>query len=288
MMGNQEQIDPNAIYDKIRKDDARDYFAEISGQSIGRIKRFLSPEALKAIEDEKSGKKDLMDLLDILLLTDPVYARLYSNVMERIEDIDQAVSRARESLHEQMALWQRREQNADDRANHLADGTRIYRDTNGDVFREDGHKLTEEEKRGIVWNETHTTWEEHNTIQNHIAALRKKLDEIDNYCDNTLNPIKQRMHERNPPPDRDDMQQFYKDMENDNMPETVKVFLREPSIDANKAAASPFQNAFRERADIGSTDNPAAPKMDIPDFGTSQATTVPPVAPIEGMPRLGG
>ncbi|MCB1681055.1 MAG: hypothetical protein H6858_03310 [Rhodospirillales bacterium] len=122
----------------------RDLNDEIGGHETGRIYRFLTKEAREALGGNSSQKsRERMNFLDMLLLTDPVYAALYADVTDKIEEIDRAVNSALSSLNQRIVDQEQRLALLKDRAYKLQDGTRVYQSEDGSVYAENGAVLSD-------------------------------------------------------------------------------------------------------------------------------------------------
>ena len=228
-----------------RQQDLDDYNNEIAGRDTGRIKRFLSQEARDYIEDGKKGKKqDKLSLLDVLLLTDPVYARLYTDIMDKIEKIDQAISKALAISEQRIMYLETDLADIRRRAQRLEDGTLVYRSKDGVVFSDDGIPVSQNELDGVRWETSDPSWEERREVGEAIDSAYKKKEEIEEYRDGTLQHAKDRMNDRDNPPDKDELQNISDELFNE-IPDGV-----EANMDAahEKSAQSDFMKHFQSKA----------------------------------------
>ncbi len=259
--------------DKKREQDDRDFNIEIAGLDIGRIKRFLSPDAQQYIEEQKTGKsRNKLSLLDILLLTDPVYTQLYMQLADRIEEIETVIQRNLDTLYKKLEQSENRMLMVQTNAHQMADGTRVYLDDGGSVYREDGVQLSEDEASSIVWQDHNSTWQSYKTAKSEIEKTKQQIQEIETYRDDVVEDTKNRMHDHKNPMDHDELREALKRLEHE-MPQHVQ----ETSRHASTVNASFLSSTFREKHD-GNTpsDMPnqsdEAAITDIPDFGNSDDT----------------
>jgi hypothetical protein len=115
----------------------------------------LSQEAREHIEDGKNDKtREKLSFLDILLMTDPVYAKLFSDVMEKIEEIDRAVNIALTKTEQRIDSLEENLADIRKRAQRLDDGTLIYRGHDGAVYTDDGISVSQREFGDVRWEAT--------------------------------------------------------------------------------------------------------------------------------------
>ena len=227
------------------KQDLDDYNDEIAGRDTGRIKRFLSQEARDHLEDGKDGKRqEKLSLLDILLMTDPVYAQLYSDVMEKIEEIDRAVNKALMLANQRIDNFETNLADIKGRAQRLGDGTLIYRSQDGAVFSDNGILVSQQEMGDVRWENSNPSWEERREAGEALDSAYRKKEEIEEYRDGTLQHAKDRMNDRDNPPDKDELQDLYDSITNE-FPDDVKANMSDSD---DKPAHSDFMKHFQSKA----------------------------------------
>lgn len=149
---------------------------ELAGRSVGRVERFLPGGANSAGSSGKSKKERAETLTRLqLLLADPAYAALYRETVSALTEaqskLEIMLERVRLGIEQNAATLE----DMQDRAARLEDGTRVYRDKDGQVRNEDGRIFTDALVAGIVWNGTETSFED---IQANIAR-RDRLNNIE-------------------------------------------------------------------------------------------------------------
>lgn len=228
-----------------KKQDLDDYNNEIAGRDTGRIKRFLSKEACDHIEKGKNDKRrDKLSLLDILLMTDPVYAQLYSEVMDKIEKIDQAISKALARSEQRIDYLKENLADIRGRAQRLADGTLVYKSQDGAVFTDDGVPISQKELSDVRWENSNPSWEERREAGETLDSAYKKKEEIEEYRDGTLQQAKDRMNDRDNPPDKDELQNILDDLDNE-IPDSIKAHISELH---ENSLQSDFMKNFNSKA----------------------------------------
>ncbi len=256
-----------------RRDDALDFNAEISGMDIGRVKRFLSAAAQEALLIAKGKKPDpsQMSLLDILLLTDPAYRRLYLQLDERLTSIEKAIDDSLIEINAHLDLFERRRQELQYNAYVDEDGKRIYRGINDEAYFEDGTMLDPRKVALIEWQDHHSFYHDYHANESNIALYMQHKQEITDYRDNTIHDVRERMYDGNPPMDKDDFEAATSKIEAD-MPDYVRLKLRnahELSSDADNSLSSTF------RKTITNTETDASASLDIPAEFAMPASPAP-------------
>ncbi len=231
--------------EKRRNQDRDDFNNEVAGRDTGRIKRFLSQEARDHLEEGKDEKRqEKLSLLDILLMTDPVYAQLYSDVMEKTEQIDRAVNKALMLANQRIDNLETNLADIRGRAQRLSDGTLVYRSQDGAVFSDDGILVSQREIGAVRWEASDPSWEERREAGEALESAYRKKEEIEEYRDGTLQHAKDRMNDRDNPPDKDELQDLYDSITNE-VPDDVKVNM---DISIEKPAQSGFMKHFQSKA----------------------------------------
>jgi hypothetical protein len=264
-----------------RHQDAVDYNAEITGAEIGRIRRFLSPEAREAVDKGKNGKsKDKMDLLDILLLTDPIYRKLYTDIMEEIELLTPAIGKALDAAAKQIAAMQQTLSDIQDQAYVLSDGRRAYRAKNGAVFAEDGRKIEGRDAQNIVWEKHHPAWETFTGARDNLTQANGNRQKIED-CRDHVATVKDRLYDRENPADTEELREIFSGLK-EKAPASVRQYIAAPEKTADLKEISPLVAQFRDKVATASGETGSTPASSPPPFIPSG----PPAAPF--VPRPGG
>lgn len=257
-----DRNEPNEIYKILRIQDSRDLNAGNVGLNIKRIKHFLSPYARDVIENRKNEKsRNELTMLDILLMSDPIYSALYSHVMDRIDQIEDAVNRNLDILNQHLAKLEEHIDDMHGRAFQLSDGTRVYKSKDGHAYTEDGNKISDHDISLITWDRNHPSWEEYITTRDNLEHTQKQKQEVESYRDNVLESAKERMLDRENPPDKDELPDILDNLENKIPPQTT-LFIQNSDAQSN----SELMSTFHQKAD-GKQIESDATHMDIPDFG---------------------
>ncbi|MEM6537383.1 MAG: hypothetical protein AAF668_06595 [Pseudomonadota bacterium] len=146
-----------------RADEARafdDQQNEVAGRDVGRMARFLGTDAGPEAERKRREKTEqALSALQQLLSSDPAYKALYESVWEKAERISLAATQALSALERNIASALDTLDEIREAAAQLADGTLVFRATDGRILTENGRVLTGEEADGITWPENAPSWE---------------------------------------------------------------------------------------------------------------------------------
>lgn len=136
--------------------DFRDLQNEMAGVDTGRQKRFLTADQREEQRLRRSGQsrsQQSMSRLQALLASNPAYAKLYNDTMDKLRDAERAVERAIEQAIHNLKMAKDRFQDTLDRAARLPNGTRVFKDEQDQVWTEHGQRVGKTEADSIVWRE---------------------------------------------------------------------------------------------------------------------------------------
>ena len=192
-----------------REQDRDDYNNEIAGREVGRIRRFLPDDA----RPDHSGKRakresNRVSALLSLLQSDPAYAALYSETLDKLREAEAAAALALSQATS--ALDQARTDLADalDGASTLADGTRVFRDQNGDVWTEGGQRVEGDALDEIVWREGTVSHEEFLARKKAVDEGQRNVEAILQYQVEILGDARDRLMNEDDPPSMDEMKEM--------------------------------------------------------------------------------
>ncbi len=241
--------------------DFRDQQDELAGRETGRTKRFLSPEARAEAQEEKRREETYRNLLAYLLANDAEYAALFGELCDKVDSYERAAAKALQALTEEIAVLdeqlERMEENAD-----TLDGKKVFFSRDGKrAYTEDGKEVSAGDMARISRNKDAPSWEEYQETQKQRDKAKGDYDEITRWQDNVLNPVKDRIHDKENPVPKDEIGGIMDDMDK-GIPKGIMPYLEDaPASPANKPEekqsyinAPPIQSHF---------DNA---RMDIPDL----------------------
>ncbi|WP_298983107.1 hypothetical protein [uncultured Roseibium sp.] len=161
--------------DQKRQLDFDDLQREMSGIDIGKIARFLSPEARELLREGKgkNGVQELSRLIsahELALMNDANYAQAYSDYRDDLDDLADKAEHGRSKAQALLDRLQSEYDTARLKAGEMPDGTLVYQDENGIARTEDGQEIGVAADLPIEWTGGETTFET-------IDAQREKLEQ---------------------------------------------------------------------------------------------------------------
>lgn len=195
---------------------------EIAGRETGRRARFLrdGPGSEAAKKKERDAQhRELTRLAQ--LLNDPIYRTKYDSVRQLLSDAEQATEAAIEQLETQIDAARSELDDMMDNAARLPDGTRVFRDADGVVRREDGSVVEDHLVETILWTGNEPSFEDIQDAKNRLDDLQAALDAANGYQNDVLGTARDRITDPDNLPSLDDLD----DIENDirsKMPKVVQ------------------------------------------------------------------
>lgn len=208
-----------------RREDERDFNDEMAGRPNGKIPRFLSAEDRKTREEERRGegssrrRAENLSRLQMLLASNPAYAKLYADTMGLLGDAEDATDRAIVKAQAALDAAQTRRQETLDRAARLPDGTRVFKDKWGQVWTEHGQQLSEADSSGIEWRSDCPSYEAFVEVSESVRDRLTRLEVLQGYRVDTLGRIRDRMMDHDNPPSQKEMEQFKREIHEKMPPE---------------------------------------------------------------------
>ncbi|MCP5366721.1 MAG: hypothetical protein H6907_09945 [Hyphomicrobiales bacterium] len=210
---------------------------ETAGVSVGRIRRFL-PEGAHPDTIRKRREKEQEQLSALMArLSDPEYAALYNDTRDRLTRAERAteyaLAEAAETLGQAKKAW-------DDGLNGasiLPDGTRVFRDADGDALTEDGKRVEGDELGDIRWRDDAISYEEYLARKKALDQAQRAYDAVLRYQVDILGRVRDRLGNEEQPPSKQDLRDFQDDIEK-KMPSAV-VKRMEPDSPAVGHASAP-------------------------------------------------
>lgn len=220
---NDFDVIENATAEKRRAQDFDDLQNEASGNEVGRIPRFLSPEARAILIEKRNGKQSAaMSALDIMLLENPEYAEFYGNAMDKLADYEQAAETALTNALDDAERGNVALKDIVERAATLPDGTRVFRDANGEVWSESGEKIARDVAEKIEWQGSEPSREVFLQQLKSNQAHEKAIIDIRLYQSDVLGTTREWMANPDKPPSMEDIQEKFDEIEL-RMPDSVRA-----------------------------------------------------------------
>ena len=214
----------------------------IAGRSTGRLQKAFSRINAKL---EAARTREFYDnLLQRLLATDPEYARLYTqtrNLLDQAKTLTQsALTKTIEALKEA-----RRDLKAILKNASTLNGKAVFLDKDGNVRMEDGRIIQGEDLGKIEWNNSAASYEQYLQHKQKVEDLKRRKEELEHYQVHVLNPIQERMDDKNTRIDNDEFAGFQSKIAN-QAPEAIaseiklKTIKPETQISAAKTKVLDF------------------------------------------------
>lgn len=245
-----------------REIDFDDLQNEIAGNITGRRQRFLSQAAWEEAKAKQHGKKeDDFTRLHFLLLTDPVYEKLYFEVQYTLDRTEQAADNALSVINQNIESLKENLNSLKEKASSLPDGTKIFKNKDGKAaFTENGRKLSEEEILWVQWRDENPTWEEYKLANESLDETQKNKEKVTHYRDHVLHPAQKKINDPNNPPSKEELKEILKTVR-EEMPDIVK----EQSKHAPKEVTVPAY--FSVEHSVSNEARLKIPDLEIPALG---------------------
>jgi len=144
--------DESDIAAEKRAQDFVDLQHELRGEDIGRLRRFLSPDDVRAPEAQRKKRaRDALRRQLVELLLDPAYRALYTAVGTRLSEAEVQADRAIVRVEAQLLDAVQAIEEMENAAARGPDGQPVFRYADGRVVTADGEELPPEIAAGIVW-----------------------------------------------------------------------------------------------------------------------------------------
>lgn len=229
-------IDDKELVTRQRRD-FDDFQNEIAGRETGRRARFL-PNSTRS-EEAKRKEREASAFRSHLaaLLADPIYRAKHDAAMSALTKAETATDTALQHIEDALAEAQTRLETIQDKAARLPDGSRVYKDANGNVHREDGSIVDPVLVDTIIWSGGEPSFEDFRAATNTIDALEQSRRDVEGYQNDVLGPARDRITDEDNPPRLEELDEIIKDIET-TMPEIVQEHVPEADDAAPDVTAS--------------------------------------------------
>jgi len=220
--------DFNAIVaDQKARDTAQaltDLNQEMAGLEVGRIARFLGEDAgSDAVSRKRASRTDTaLSALQTALL-DPDYAALYDGAFSRLRDAENAADIALEKAGQALTDAEAALDTTLERAATLDDGTRVFKDAQGQVWTEDGQKVDAALAATIEWKGHEPGYETLLIRQQAVADVHDDMADLRGY-QVTLGEFRERLSDEDNPPSRRELEDIANGIDAE-MPSSVQALL---------------------------------------------------------------
>ena len=195
---------------------------ERAGNVVGRPLRFLSPEARERVNPEKRRQAAERWARRLsALMHNPAYRAAYERVEGMLTRAETATAEALQDAEIEVAEGEAALTALQGRADRLPDGTRVYRDADGNAFAEGGRKLTAEEFESVVWHEGAPTWEAYKAKKEAHEKVLQDREAILRYQRDVLDTARDRLSDEDNPPSLEELRAIENEIEQD-MPDQIR------------------------------------------------------------------
>ncbi|MEM9840552.1 MAG: hypothetical protein AAF830_15545 [Pseudomonadota bacterium] len=225
-----------------RQRDHDDLQNEIAGRETGRARRFLPDDARTAEGARKRRGRLAAETQLVLMLQDPVYRERYEAVSAALSTAMQTTDAVLVRLEEQILAAEIALDALQETAARLPDGTRVYRDAQGTVRREDGSAIDDTLTATIIWTGNEPSFEAFTAARDHLAGLETDRDEVTDYQNKVLGPAHDRITDEHDPPSLDELDDILKNIDA-KMPDVLRQ-NQTASTDPSPAQIDPTRIAL--------------------------------------------
>lgn len=223
----------SAFLEALKRTDFDDFQNEMNDVDTGRLKRFLTENQREERGSHRGGGKASATAaarLQILLASNPAYARQYNSTFENLRGAENATDRAIAKAIARLEKTQQQLQETLDRAAMLPDGTRVFRDGAGKVWTEKGDAVSDERAASIHWRGDEPAYEQFLRERESVDDRVTTLEALQGYRVDALGRIRDRMMDEDNPPSGEDLERFKREIE-EKMPPEVHA-ERQVSLEA--------------------------------------------------------
>lgn len=180
---------------------------ELAGIDIGREARFHGTEFVEerrqgrggASSAQRSAQQQYASRLQMLLATNPGYAKLYSDTLGALGDAEEATDRAIVKAQKALEEAQQQLDHTVNRAAKLSDGTRVFRDARGNVWNERCQRVSEADAAGIEWRGDEPAYEQFLEDSESVKDRLTRLEELQGFRVDTLGRFRDRIDDKDNP-----------------------------------------------------------------------------------------
>lgn len=206
---------------RTREEDRRDYERELAGIDIGREARFHSTEFVEERRQGRGGsssasrrdQREFASRLQMLLATNPGYAKLYNDTMGALGDAEAATDRAIAKAQKALEDAQQQLEQTLSRAAMLPDGTRVFRDAQGNVWNERRQRVSEADAAGIEWRGDEPAYEQFLEQSESVTNRLTRLEALQGFRVDTLGGIRDRLMDADHPVSEPELREINRKIE---------------------------------------------------------------------------
>ena len=241
MIEGDDNRENEILREEKKRQDRDDLNNEMAGREVGRIKRFLlegyaGPAAQKRRDEEREHLSALMAILH----SSAAYAALYDQTMDALRNAEAATEAVLAEARGVLANADEALADLMDNANTLPDGTKVFRDRDGNVYTEDGRLVEGEALESIHWRGNAPSYEDFLAHRKAVSDAQATIDAILRYQTDTLGHARDRLTDEDNPPTKEELEEIQRGIENEMPPEVKSI--AEPRSPSPDAPASDMSN----------------------------------------------
>lgn len=199
---------------KKAEQDRDDLNNEMAGREVGRAKRFLPGDANPAsVRRRREQQREFQSGLMALLQSDPEYAALYNDTMDKLRRAEQATEAALVEAKDALSQAKDYYEEGLGNASTLPDGTRVFRDGDGNVRTEDGRLIEGDELDQITWRDGAPSYEDILARRQAIERAEQAIEAIRRYQVDVLGTVRDRLTNEDDPPTMEELEEIQKRIE---------------------------------------------------------------------------
>lgn len=193
--------------DQRRLQDREDLGNEQAGRDAGRQRRFLPRDGAAGDDPERKTREAAhRTALELLLLSDPVYAAAYERAVQMLDEAEALVNAEIDAARSALAEAETDLGEIRERAARLGDGTRVYRRSDGAVVDEMGRIVSGAEAAGVIWPLGAPGYEAYLAAKAKAEAAKTSIAELELYQVDVLGGWRHRLEDEDAPPSLDELE----------------------------------------------------------------------------------
>ncbi|MCT4555732.1 MAG: hypothetical protein N4A53_13680 [Pelagimonas sp.] len=197
-----------------RQVDFDDQQREAAGVDVGRYARFYPvgdsrhPDAKRKKDREEQLRRTLEELM-----RDPEYARLYTELGDRLRDAETEADATIVLIEARLAEAARHIEDIEDSAARGPDGRLVFRYADGRVVYADGSEVEDEIAEGIIWPDNAPSAEAYFAARDRQRGLEALRNDWHTYRYDVIGDIRNRYETDDPPMSKGDLEDALDDIE---------------------------------------------------------------------------
>ena len=177
-----------------RKQDTDDFNNEMSGRHTGRMQRFGFEKEREQIRQRKKREDHQRTII-----MNAAYMAKYNDLMNDLTNTENILHVALDEAAQEVSRLR-------NSAASLDDGTKVFRDKDGNVYDENGRKLTDAEASKVDWPDGATSWEGFKKAKERLERLDKDFYRLEF--------IRSRMEDKENPPTPEEIDAWNQEVDN--------------------------------------------------------------------------